>query len=150
MWITPTPADISRALTAPEKRAAQSTAVEEGQPDPLPGALADAVQLARGYIAACARNRLGGDGTIPASLLSTVLAIARWELLTRFPDVGLTTDARRAEYDDALARLRDAAAGRLAIEQPPEEPPPTDKLPAPVPVILPRRLHRQPSDAEGL
>ncbi|MDR2674846.1 MAG: DUF1320 domain-containing protein [Opitutaceae bacterium] len=122
MWIIPTRTDLTRALTGPELEAVETAAVESGAPDPLPGTLAAAVQLARGYIAACPRNRLGPADSIPDALLSSVVAIARWNLLTRFPDVGLTSDARRAEYSDALTTLRDCAACKFAVEAPPDEP----------------------------
>jgi phage gp36-like protein len=150
MWLVPTRSDLSRALTGAELSAVESVAVASGESDPLPGTLAAAVQLARGYIAGCPRNRLGPADTVPDALLSVVCAIARWNLLNRFPDVGITTDARRGEYSDALATLRDAAACRLAVEAPPEDPPAPEEMPSQAPAIAPRPLHHQFHQSDGL
>lgn len=147
-WITPTTEDLTRALTAPENDAVSTVALADGAPDPVPGTLADAVQLTRGYIAACPRNRLGPAGTIPTALLSTLLAVARWNLLTRLPISSLTTEGRRAEYEDAIARLRDTAACRLSVEQPDDIGP--EKTASSKPLYRPRLLTRQPDDADGL
>ena len=119
-WITLTPNDLTERLTAPEYSAIK-TAATGSFGNPVPDVLAGVVAEVRGRVAACARNRLGPEGTIPEELRATALAIARWRVLSRLPGVGsLQDDARRHEYQDALALLGDVAACRFAIVQPAE------------------------------
>jgi phage gp36-like protein len=76
------------------------------------------VQEVRGYIAAYPQNKLGEGVTIPAELETAACAIARYRALNRLPVKSLLTETRIGEYKDALALLRDVAAGKFAIEQP--------------------------------
>lgn len=120
-WTTPTQADVLAALSGPERDAVQTAALAAGQADPVAAALATAVDEARGRIAANRENKLGLAGTIPATVLHHVVAIARWRMLSRLPVPELATETRRGEYDAALAFFRDVAAGRVAIETPAAE-----------------------------
>ena len=124
-WITLTAGDLAERMAGPEYDAVRKAATgtygqEQAQ------VLADTVAEVRGRVAACARNRLGPAGTVPEELRGAALAIFRWRFLTRVPGLkALLTDARKAEYDDALRLLEAASACRFAVEQP-EEPVETD------------------------
>ncbi|MEM0964793.1 MAG: phage protein Gp36 family protein [Verrucomicrobiota bacterium] len=117
-WISITEDDIERRLTGGEFTAVREAALSDGQPDPLPEEIKSAVRRVRGSVAACDRNKVGPDGTIPDELEDAFLAILRYKLLTRLPDVGLISDDRRREYDDAIALLKDTARCDFAVEQP--------------------------------
>lgn len=118
MWIELTEEKFQEQLSGPEAKALQTAALGTGQPEPLGATLAKVVQQVRGYIAANPSNRLAEGSTIPAELESAAIAIVRYIALNRLPVKSLLTDTRVGEYKDALAQLRDVAAGRFAIEQP--------------------------------
>ncbi len=121
MWITLTETDVQTRLSGPELAALKSAALATGQSDPLPALVASVAREVRGYVAAGERNTLGPAGTIPDELESASLARVRYELATRLPVASLLTEARKEANRDALARLRDVAAGKFLIVQPPSE-----------------------------
>jgi anti-sigma factor ChrR (cupin superfamily) len=113
-WVTLTEAELHGQLSAAELGLVRQSA-RPGQPDPVTAALADAVELARGYAAAVMAP--GAAGTVPAQLRGAVLAIARWRVLSRLPSgKDLLTDARRVDHDEAQKLLREVAAGRFALD----------------------------------
>ena len=120
-WTTITEATLHEALTEGEVSAVQSAALASGEPDPVPETIRKVVGEVRGYIGACEKNKLGPLDTVPDQLVSAALSIIRFRLLNRFPELGLQTDARKSEYDNALVLLRDVAACRFAVEQPPAD-----------------------------
>lgn len=99
------------------------------QVSPVPGIITNAVGLVRGYIRANRQNTLGDGETVPETLVSATLVVARHQLLGRLPIASLLTEPRRQEYTDAMSQLRDVAAGRFAIEQP--ETPSSETTPGP-------------------
>jgi hypothetical protein len=117
-WIPLTSANVLAALTGPEVTALQTAALGSGQPDPLADMISKVIQEVRGYVAGNQMNRLGASGTIPEELEADAIAIIRYRALNRLPDVGLLTEARRAEYRDAIAHLKDIARGLMRIELP--------------------------------
>jgi hypothetical protein len=120
MWITPTISDFKRRFSGAEYDGITAAALASGQvaDTVVDAVIADVVQLVRAHVAACPRNSLAPGNTIPGELLDPTLAIVRWRTLTRLPDTGLTTDARKAEYTDANALLGRVARCLFAIEQP--------------------------------
>lgn len=125
MWTTLTSADLSATLLATESAALSTFALAPGASDPVATALAAMAEEVRGYVSAHAGMPLGQPGTIPSELQATALAIARWRLLNRLAtgraSQVLLTEARRREYEEAVARLKDVAAGRFFVS-PPDDP----------------------------
>lgn len=117
-WNTLTEAKFLQHCTGAEATAIKTAALASGQADPLADTLAKVVQEVRGYIAAHQQNALGEGVTIPDELENAACAIARYRAFNRLPVKSLLTETRITEYKDALALLRDVAAGRFAIEQP--------------------------------
>lgn len=76
-------------------------------------ALDDAAALIDGYIATRVVLPLV---TVPAVLRNLSIDIAVYRLAT---DAGLLSEDARKRYEDAIQFLRDVAAGRAAIPQPP-------------------------------
>lgn len=113
-WITPSADDAKTRLTGAELAAYRTAALAAGQADPLTQVMLDAVNEARGYIAA-GGYAMGAAGTIPPQTLAPALAIICYRLATRLP-IGVKED-RRKQYEDALAYFRDVAAKRTLIEQ---------------------------------
>lgn len=147
MWITITESDIERRLTGGEFTAVREAALSDGQPDPLPEEIASAVRRVRGSVAACSKNSVGPDGTIPDELEDAFLAILRYKLLTRFPEIGLISQDRRQEYEDALALLKDCARCDFAVEQPAEPEPEKTTSSLPPAISAPgRRFTRRQQD----
>lgn len=143
-WTTLTvDTDLARRITAPELTAARSAAIAAGQDDPVPGVLAQAIDEARGYLAARPAGSMGPAGTLPPQVHAAVLDITIWRALTRLNVARLLTDARRQTYADAIALLRDIAAGRVVVEAPATLT--TEDLPAvPTPRITKRPCPRLP------
>ena len=122
-WVTLTESDILTRLAAPELAAIKTAATAAGQENPLPGILAQVTREVRAYTAACERNTLGPEGTIPDELSLAALNRVRYELATRLPAKSLLTEARVESNRAALAMLKDAAACRFLIVQPAEPSP---------------------------
>lgn len=116
-WTAPAETDLEHYLIAQEL-AAVKRYLSDNQTDPVEEALANAVDRVRGYIAANNKNTLGATGTIPATLKETALVIARNTLLGRLPNDSLLTEGRKEAHRDAIATLKDVAAGRFAVTQP--------------------------------
>ena len=114
-WREITRGDIEGVLNAAEVRAYQSAAVAGGQ-DPLADAIAAATGMVRGYIAAHPANRLEAGSTVPERCILPAAHIIRIELLTRLNLE--VSEPRAAAKRDALAFLRDVAAGKVAVEDP--------------------------------
>ncbi|MDR1305697.1 MAG: DUF1320 family protein [Verrucomicrobiales bacterium] len=118
-WLTLTTDDVLTRLAAPELDAFRTAATAPGQADPLTEIIASVCDRVRGYVAACARNRLGPAGTIPARLVGPALAVIRYEAATRLPRMGKLIDQLRVtEYEKALQLFRDVAACDYAVEDP--------------------------------
>lgn len=117
-WITLTETNLGERLAAAELAALQ-TAATGSFGNTVPDVLDSVIAEVRGRIAAYGGNRLGPSGTIPEELKATALAIVRWRVLSRLPGMrSLQDDARRSEYNDALALLAAVAKGDFAIIQP--------------------------------
>lgn len=112
-WIELEEAHLLEALAASELTALRSQQTATDQADPVPEILLRTAGEIQGYVGT--RHSVGQAGTVPDQLLSTAIAIARWRLLGRLPVRTLATESRRQEYDDAIAQLRDVAAGKFAL-----------------------------------
>jgi hypothetical protein len=111
--------DLLSALTQPERDLFGTGDSGPGSGDRLDSIVLWVVDMVRGKVAACAKNRdaMGPNGTIPAELYGDAVAIARFQLLTSFPAGKMfLDDARMRAYTDALKHLDDAAACTLAVE----------------------------------
>ena len=117
-WIILTTADVQSRLADAELVALRNQQLAAGQPDPLPEVIERVVEEVRGYVAGCSSNVLGSAGAIPARLEDAALAIIRTRLASRLPDVGIMTEDRRTECQDALRLLRDVAACKFSIPRP--------------------------------
>lgn len=120
-WITLTPTDVLSVLSAPEKQGITTAALAEGQTAEglLAVQLSETVDLVRGYVAACASNKLGPAGTIPPRLKAVTLFLLRYRIFSRVPGLdGLLGKSREEEWKDAQTMLRDVAACRFAVEDP--------------------------------
>jgi|GEM_PF-1406398 len=116
-WSTLTEAQIEDILSEAELGTLKDF-LSASQTNPVPGTLSNAVHQVRGYIRANRQNRLGDGDTVPDTLVSATLVLARHQLLGRLPVGSLLTDARRREYEDAMSLLRDVASGRFGVERP--------------------------------
>jgi hypothetical protein len=148
-WITINEDDVKTRLTGAELDAFTGAALAQGQADPLPDIIASVTDRVRGYAAACARNRLGAPGTVPARLRGPALAVIRFELANRLPKMGrLIDDLRRAEYDNALRLFQQVAGGDFVIEDPDAA---TDAgARGPLPVSRRRRLNFDRRHQDGI
>lgn len=123
-WITLTEEDVQGRLAGAELTALKSSALSTGKTaaEVLAQALADVTTQVRGYVAGCAKNKLGDGSTIPDELKSAALALVRDFLMTRLPGMKILNDeARQKETERAVQQLRDAAACRIAIVAPATE-----------------------------
>jgi hypothetical protein len=117
-WITLTEAGVQTKLAGAELAALKTAALASGQANPLPEVITQVTREVRGYVAACQRNVLGAEGTIPDELELAALNRIRYELATRLPVASLLTEARRDANRAATEQLKDAAACRFLIVAP--------------------------------
>ncbi len=119
MWQQLDPDDVRNAVTQPELDLFNQGSSADGSPDRLSRILEEVVSLVRGKVAAFPENRVNmGEGdTIPEELYGPAIEIARYKLLTAFPEGKLFLDEGRTQcYRDALTFLNDAAKGLLHVE----------------------------------
>jgi len=112
--------DIQTGLSKQELIGVQTYALDNGQPDPVPGVIAETMDEVRGYMAASTPTVLGADGTIPSGLIAVAIDIAVWRLVTRFPTKQLSTPPREKRFGDAMSKLKDVARGLFKFEIPTE------------------------------
>lgn len=117
-WITLTEAGVQTKLAGAELAALKTAALAVGQTNPLPEVISQITREVRGYVAACARNVLGTEGTIPDELELAALNRIRYELATRLPVASLLTDARKDANRAATEQLKEVAAGRFLLVAP--------------------------------
>lgn len=148
MWREITENDVLQSVSAPERDAIQTAAVDESQPLPIASVILTAVADARGRIAAYPPNALSEGPTVPETLVHHVVAIIRWRLLTRLPVKSLATEARQLEYKEALNALEAVANGKYSIEQPTSpDPEPRKQI---RPSISARRPKFRPGQQDGI
>jgi hypothetical protein len=119
-WAALTAAEIKTRLSGPELTALQGSALASGQSDPTPEVIAQVTNLIRGYIAV--KYPLGTAGTLPPEIKDAAIAIARWRLIGRIGIGGaggmMSSEPRKAEYEEAIALVKSIAEGKFAIELP--------------------------------
>jgi len=117
-WIIIVEADVISKLSGPEIAAMKTAALQAAQANPLPEVIEQVTKEIRGYVSACAENKLGDGVTIPDELLGAAINRIRYELATRLPVATLLTDARTRANDQALTLLRDTAACKFKVIAP--------------------------------
>jgi hypothetical protein len=118
-WLPLIGKDILSILTQPERDLFGQGFSASSSDDRLDAILVWVVSLVRGKVAAFPENLgvMGAPGTIPPELYGAAIEIARWKLLTAFPQGRVFLDAaRERSYTDALKQLDDAAEGKLIVE----------------------------------
>lgn len=119
-WITLTSADLRNRLSDVEFSSVGEAQLAAGQTveSVLAEVFEGVVRLIRGH--AARKNTLGPAGTIPDETKDAALAILRFRVFTRLPDLGLLSDDRRTEYKDAMKLLDALGRGDFVIEAPAE------------------------------
>lgn len=120
-WTSITTAAVQKKLTAAEYASITAAQLPDGVTGTqvVEAEISNAITEVRGYVAGNAENVLGLTGTVPDELLDTTLVIIRHRVFTRLPGMKMLLDElRQQELKDAMARLRDVAAGRFRLVQP--------------------------------
>lgn len=113
--------DVKGVVSAAEYSSITTASLPDGKTGTqmVDEVIGNAIAEARGYIAAEASNVLGVEGTAPDELRATLLVIIRYRIFTRLPKMkALLDDLRVKEYDEAMRKLRDVAAGNFKLVQP--------------------------------
>jgi hypothetical protein len=122
-WMPLTGLDVKNELAQPELDVFNSSLLEPAQTDRLTSIASWVASMVRGRVAAFPQNRNLLDpvpANIPPELYGAAIEVARFKLLTSFPQgKAFLDDARIATYKDACKQLDDVAKGLIAIEQPP-------------------------------
>lgn len=148
MWTALLEADIITAINGPSIGAARTAALKSGQSDPLPEAIDQVTREVRGRVAACARNVLGEEGTIPDECKTAAIDMCVYRLCKRL-GAALLTSAVTDANNIALAFLRDVARCEVAIVAPIDAAPKAEQAgPTPSPIICRpiRRFTRNTQD----
>lgn len=123
-WIAPNAADVLSELTPAEGLKYQNLLGGASPGEKITPILDRVVAEIRGYIISGSFAVDADTSLIPPSLVSDAVAIARWRYLTSVPDLqAVQSDARKAAFDAAMAKLMMIAKGELYVE-PPVDPPP--------------------------
>lgn len=151
-WITPDTDTVKRRISGPEFDALRQAARAAGQNADTMTAdcIARVVHKVRGYVAGNSRNVLGVPGTIPDELESAFGALWVYEFITRLPGLAKLLDDRRVSaMENAMAELRDASRGTLAVVAP--ETPADDQAGSPgVQLVSSRTNPATPAQTAGL
>lgn len=121
MWSELTAADVQDQFTAAE--AAVIEVVQGDVGDKLPGIVAKVIAQVRDDIRSGGYALDADELKIPAGLHNDAIAIARWKLLVTLPSAeDIQSKERKAENDDALAKLRRISEGKYSVEPPTDAP----------------------------
>jgi len=115
-WNAITEDDVLTVLAGPELEAIRAAALKAGQVDPLQPTIDDVTDMVRGYVAGCATNQLGPDGTIPAKLMRPALNILAVDMPNRVRQS--IPDARKEARKEAIRILEQVANCKFHIEAP--------------------------------
>lgn len=120
-WNPITAADVQKKLTAAEYASITSVSLPGGESASTIVAeeITNAIQEVRGYVAGYHANVLGDGATVPDELRDVTLVLIRQRLFTRLPGMKrLLDELRQSEYEEAMRKLRDVAAGRFRLVAP--------------------------------
>lgn len=148
-WIEIAEADVLTVLAGAELEGYRESALADGQEDPVQPAIDAVTEDVRGYVAGCAKNTLGPDGTIPKRLLRDALALIAVDIPGR---VGKAPkEVRKTKAAEAIEKLKLVAACKYAIADPSSDQEATtesDAAPSPSFTGRDRRVPR--TDRDGL
>jgi len=116
-WRAILESDLLTRLSGSELSGFRAAAKAPGQIDPMQPIIDQITDLVRGYVAACADNPLGIDGTIPDELMGPAIDLIVPEMSKRC--AGLILDPkglREKAADTAMSILRDVASCDFTIE----------------------------------
>lgn len=119
-WVPITVGLLHQKSAGAEVDAARTAALNVGEPDPVPGIIAQVIREVRSYVLNCQKNKPGPDGTVPDELLGQAINRIRFEAATRIPGGALLDEDRRQANRDAWTALRDAGACKMSITPPDE------------------------------
>lgn len=118
-WIFVSENSLKTRISGPELAAFRSAALAAGQADPVAAVTLQVVDLVRGYIAGCQRNRLGPNDTIPEKLLGVTLDLLVVEVEKRCAGKLIDPNGHRANSArEAMAILRDVSRCNFAVDVP--------------------------------
>jgi hypothetical protein len=131
-WRAITETDLLQRISGDELEALRASALDDDQTDPVAEHISQTTELVRGYIAACSRNELGADGTIPERLIRAACDLLVVDVSSRSAGLLIDlNDTRKAARDAAIRLLEQVAACRFAIEQPDDAGDDSPETPAP-------------------
>jgi hypothetical protein len=113
-WNTLATGDVTAEILPDEVAALNSV---QGSSTVLAGILANVIAETQASILA-GGNQIGQAGTVPDQIREDVIAIARWRWFAALPKTDLQSDARRAQYEEALKRIGTIRSGREKVEIP--------------------------------
>lgn len=115
-WITITDDDLEDTKLAPLLSALRSTALADGQDDPVAELLATVVSRVRLEIAAGDHDVDADTTKVPPSLKRLVTRMVLWDAKSRL-EID-TTEQERIDHANDLAFLRRIAADEIEVESP--------------------------------
>lgn len=119
-WSTVTPTQFIAEGFNPSERAAVQNAA--GGDDGLAGILTAAIAEWRGAIEAAGADLDTDTTTVPPTVRRHLIAMARWQLLIKFPALkALQTDPRKLAAERAEEVLEEIAKGEFPVTPPTED-----------------------------
>jgi hypothetical protein len=113
-WVALSADDVQNSLSATEQDVFNNDTAAEAD---LAVIVQSVTGLVRGKVNSATRNQghLGPPGTIPDELYAAAISIARYKLITHFPDNQLMAPDRDQDRVDAYAQLDQVASGQLVV-----------------------------------
>jgi len=117
-WVAIFEADVLTHISGSELAALRTAALASGQVDPVQPSIDQITSLVRGFVEACADNKVDTDlTTIPDRLLATACDLVVCEIITRVPGYALDED-RAEKKKNAISLLRDVGACKFRVTDP--------------------------------
>jgi hypothetical protein len=117
-WVVLTAGMLQSRIAAPQYNMITSSAMQGLQADPVPQILADVTESVRDAVRSGSKVAIGPDGTIPSSLKTQALTLAKYELYSRVPSMATAIELLRPDKVAADAYLVKVAQGTIRPASP--------------------------------
>jgi hypothetical protein len=118
VWVALTVADLQSGIASPIYNQFSSAVMKEGQADPLPEIILNAVNRIRQAVRSGRKVSLGPNGTIPPSLRGDAIALAKYQFFSRSSALKAFVEEARTSAKDALDLFTRIAQGKETPETP--------------------------------
>ena len=117
-WFVPTISTLQSAISAPEWATFTESYLKQGQSDPVPQIIANAVNEITTAIRTGSRNNIGPVGSIPGGALNLFLQTAQWYFFKTVKSLTIADNALKEMREWANAEIEKICEGKRKFIQP--------------------------------